>query len=519
MPPDADKLRQRPNGGKTVVKTTAELQDTDASTVSTTGNNDLRTLQSLKTTEVCIDGIVYDIANFDHPGGDSIGVFGGNDVTVQYKMIHPYHTDKHLEKMPRVGKVVDYKTEYVVSCYCGVCSIMSERNVYRFFHSLTLSLSLSLYRFLFDTPFEREIKAEVFKIVRRGREFGTFGWFFRAIGYCALYAYLQYLWLVQGSSWTLAIGYGLAQSAIGMNVQHDANHGACGGKNRTWLNDVFGLGADFIGGSKWLWMEQHWTHHAYTNHPDMDPDAFGAEPMLLFNDYPLGDARRTALHHLQALYYLPVLAGYWLSSIFNPQVLDLRQRGALSVGMQMESDYIKSKRKYAIALRILYIYIHCIAPFQKTSGGWTFSWTILGHIMVLGIAESLGLAVLFSLSHNFEGSDRDPVAEARQTGQPVDWFKAQVETSCTYGGFISGCLTGGLNFQIEHHLFPRMSSAWYPYIAPTVRAVCKKHHVQYVYYPWVWQNFFSTVKYIHRAGTGANWMEKMKSTNPLSGNL
>lgn len=374
------------------------------------------------------------------------------------------------------------------------------------------------YRFEFDTAFESELKSEVFKIVRRGREFGTFGWFFRAICYCALYAYLQYLWLSQGTSWTLAVVYGLAQSLIGMNVQHDANHGACS-KSMPWLNDLFGLGADFIGGSKWLWMEQHWTHHAYTNHPDMDPDAFGAEPMLLFNDYPLGDQRRTWMHHLQALYYLPVLAGYWLSSIFNPQVLDLRQRGAQTVGIQMESDYIKSKRKYAIALRLLYIYIHCIAPFQTSNGGWAFSWTIFGQIMVLGIAESLGLAVLFSLSHNFEGTDRDPIAEARKTGKPVDWFKAQVETSCTYGGFISGCLTGGLNFQIEHHLFPRMSSAWYPYIAPTVREVCKKHNVQYVYYPWVWQNFFSTVKYIHKAGTGANWLEKIKSTNPLSGNL
>ena len=85
------------------------------------------------------------------------------------------------------------------------------------------------------------------------------------------------------------------------------------------------------------------------------------------------------------------------------------------------------------------------------------------------------------------------------------WFKSQVETSSTYGGLIAGMLTGGLNFQVEHHLFPRMSSAWYPYIAPTVRRVCKKHGVRYAYYPWVWQNLWSTFKYMHQAGTGANW--------------
>lgn len=66
--------------------------------------------RSLKPTEISISGNIYDISDFVHPGGNVIRFFGGNDVTVQYKMIHPYHTDKHLEKMKFVGKV-DYKSE------------------------------------------------------------------------------------------------------------------------------------------------------------------------------------------------------------------------------------------------------------------------------------------------------------------------------------------------------------------------------------------------------------------------
>jgi len=70
---------------------------------------------SLGSTEVCIDGVLYDLNSFadHHPGGDSIRVFGGNDVTVQYKMIHAHRTSKQqLEKsMRRVGKVVDYSSE------------------------------------------------------------------------------------------------------------------------------------------------------------------------------------------------------------------------------------------------------------------------------------------------------------------------------------------------------------------------------------------------------------------------
>jgi len=462
MPPDADHLRQR---HKSVLED--RLDDLATAPVLRTS-----TLKTLGNEEIVIDGAIYDISNFDHPGGDTIKVFGGNDCTVQYKMIHPYHTSKHLEKMTRVGTVPDYSSEYK-----------------------------------WDTPFEREIKREVFKIVRRGREFGTVGWFSRAFFYIAFMFTLQYFWMTSPTSFTLAIVYGVSQALIGLNVQHDANHGAA--SKKAWVNDLLGLGADFIGGSKWLWIEQHWTHHSYTNHHENDPDSYGAEPMLLWNDYPPGHPKRSFLHHFQAFYYIFVLAGYWLSSVFNTEVFHLQQSGAKTVGIKMENPYILKSRKYAVALRVLYIYSNIIAPFQSQE----FSWSIVGHILTMGASSSLTLAILFALSHNFEHVDRDPTYETRHGGGPVCWFKSQVETSSTYGGFISGCLTGGLNFQVEHHLFPRMSSAYYPYIAPKVREICEKHGVRYAYYPWVWQNLVSTIKYIHQAGTGTNWADG----NPYSG--
>jgi len=320
---------------------------------------------------------------------------------------------------------------------------------------------------------------------------------------------MQYYWVMKGSSVTVAFLLGLAQAWIGLNVQHDGNHGAAGGRGRIWINDLFGFGADFIGGSKWLWMEQHTTHHAYCNHAEKDPDSFSAEPMLLFNDYPLGHPARKFFHSFQAFFFLPMLSFYWLSSVFNPQILDLRHRGAGGIGLQMENDFVKSRRKYAIAIRLLYIYWNVVTPFMH------HNWNVaLSHIALMGMTESLILSMLFSLSHNFENSDRDPSKIYRDTNVHCCWFKSQVETSCTYGGFISGCLTGGLNFQVEHHLFPRMSSAWYPFIAPTVRRVCKKHGVKYAYYPWIWQNLISTFKYMHQAGLGSNW----DLMQPLSGN-
>ncbi len=351
----------------------------------------------------------------------------------------------------------------------------------------------------------------MFKIVRRGREFGTPGYFIRAIFYISTMAYLNYLWTTsQSTTLTLAILFGISQATIGLNVQHDANHGAA--SKSAWVNDLLGFGADFIGGCKYNWMQQHWTHHAFTNHHAKDPDSFNAEPLLLFNDYPLGHKMRKFYHRYQALFFLPVLSGYWLSMILNPQVFTLVHGGASSVGIRMDNDFTKSRIKVAIAIRCLYIYLNIFRPIVNC--GLENAATTFMHIMIMGAAESLTLAILFSLSHNFEHVDRDPTKPVRENNaKKVCWFKSQVETSSTYGGFIAGALTGGLNFQVEHHLFPRMSSAWYPFIAPKVREICKKHGVRYAYYPWVWQNFISTVKYMHQAGTGSNWM------TPLNGDL
>jgi fatty acid desaturase (delta-4 desaturase) len=60
-------------------------------TATVTTQTERTSLSSLKATEVCIDGIIYNLDNFDHPGGDSIQIFGGNsDDSVQDDSSLPY---------------------------------------------------------------------------------------------------------------------------------------------------------------------------------------------------------------------------------------------------------------------------------------------------------------------------------------------------------------------------------------------------------------------------------------------
>lgn len=147
-------------------------------------------------------------------------------------------------------------------------------------------------------------------------------------------------------------------------------------------------------------------------------------------------------------------------------------------------------------------------------------------VLLVPLLTGAQLTYLFVVSHNFESSDRFPghpakakssngagdgagasaataAATAATAEAPVDWYKLQVETSCSYGGWLAMLFTGGLNFQIEHHLFPRLSSWHYPKIAPIVRRICDKHGVRYAYYPNLLANTASTLRYMARAGIGA----------------
>jgi fatty acid desaturase len=181
--------------------------------------------------------------------------------------------------------------------------------------------------------------------------------------------------------------------------------------------------------------------------------------------------KRRWYHNFQILWTLPLLGFYWVSIVFSADVVHLKHQGAVAVGVNLNNDFVRSRRAYAMLSRLIYVLAVMVPPFYHRG----MAWTPLAHLMAMGFIGSLVLSTLFIISHNFDAVDRDPTAEARENGNKVCWYKSQVETSSTYGGFVSGCLTGGLNFQIEHHLFPRMSSAWYPYIAPKVREVVHLH--------------------------------------------
>ena len=77
---------------------------------------------------------------------------------------------------------------------------------------------------------------------------------------------------------------------------------------------------------------------------------------------------------------------------------------------------------------------------------------------------------------------------------------SRIRMFCTYGGWWAMALSGGLNYQIEHHAFPRLSSWHYPTVQMAVMQCCREHHVAYTYYPSLWTNLRATWRYMRRVG-------------------
>jgi fatty acid desaturase (delta-4 desaturase) len=83
------------------------------------------------------------------------------------------------------------------------------------------------------------------------------------------------------------------------------------------------------------------------------------------------------------------------------------------------------------------------------------------------------LSFFFLISHNFKGThiQEDTTRSSNKDGKKNSYLYKQISSSSNVGGWWLAQLNGGLNYQIEHHLFPRMSHMHYHRISPIVKYV------------------------------------------------
>ncbi len=284
----------------------------------------------------------------------------------------------------------------------------------------------------------------------------------------------------------LAVALGLATAGIGFNVQHDGGHRAY--SDAAWVNKLMSMTLDLIGASSYLW---HWKHavfhHTYVNITGHDADL---DLGVLGRLTPHQPRRR--FHRWQHLYLWPLY-------------------GLLAVKWQLYDDFrdvalgrIAGHRVPRPRGRDLALFLGGKAVFLTLAFGIPLlvhpAWAVALYFGVTALVLGMVLSVVFQLAHAVEGA-AFPLPRPGSGRMANAWAVHQVETTVDFarGSRVAAWLLGGLNFQIEHHLFPRVCHIHYPALSKVVEDTCREFGVRYVEHPSV------------RAGLGAHyrWLRRM----------
>jgi fatty acid desaturase (delta-4 desaturase) len=406
---------------------------------------------------VLIRGQVYDITDFNHPGGSHmIDLSVGRDATVMFESAHLRleTANKALESLPK------FSVEEI------------EKKGYDFGRKETWPTPSESK--LYETIRKRVVD-EVLKPASMKSARGVPAWHYLTV---IAFWLLSATWFLSRPSIISGLALGWSLAWIGVGVQHTANHG--GLVQNTKMGYVLGLLNDLAtGGSSIVWRYHHQvSHHAYCNDIELDTDAFSSFPVLRLDS----TQKWQPYHRLQCVYAPVTFCFLWisiqlqdLSSLLNAQFFLVSFKGTKSLEIVL-----------GVLLKVIHFFWIVVVPYQIHGlDVMLYPW-----MTCFGFGGFM-LAAMFIVSHNVDHT---------QVNQSGDWARQQIETSTSWGGTIGSFLSGGLNLQIEHHLFPCMAHHLYPQVQIVVKDECAKQGIRYSAYATLLPNFIDHLKFLHRMG-------------------
>ncbi len=270
-------------------------------------------------------------------------------------------------------------------------------------------------------------------------------------------------------AWLLLMcaGLGFVIAQIGFNVGHDAIHGAV--SPRKWINTLFGWTFDLAGASSVTWATSHnFVHHTYTNMVGLDHDL---EPGPYMRFYERDDV--FWLHRFQHVYAWFL---YGLTTIVWVFKKDFVQ--ALTPDLRSGRRPPRKVMAQVVACKLVHWAVFLALPLAVLPHAW---WQVLLGYFVMHYFVGFTLAVVFQLAHCVEG----PVFPEVDGAYDRPWAEHQLLTTANFATDSAWALalTGGLNHQVEHHLFSKISHVHYPALRPLVREVAAAHGLPYHEHP------------------------------------
>lgn len=294
--------------------------------------------------------------------------------------------------------------------------------------------------------------------------------------FCMFAVYLlPYLLIVTGvltSTWTLLIALllmSLGTAGIGLSVMHDANHGAYSSKK--WINIAIGYSLNLVGANAFNWKIQHNVlHHTFTNVHEEDEDISPRGALRLTPHSTWKKIHKYQFIYAWFLYGLMTIV--WLFFKDFVRIVHYHKTGLAKT----QKASIVREWFILIATKLSYIGYIFVIPLLFTALAW---WQVLLGIVVMHYIAGFILAIIFQPAHVIEGTEFPlPNADNRLEN---NWNVHQLLTTTNFGNKSRwfSWYVGGLNFQVEHHLFPNICHVHYRNIAPIVKETAAEFGLPY----------------------------------------
>lgn len=284
--------------------------------------------------------------------------------------------------------------------------------------------------------------------------------------YTLIMSNLLNIWVMLG----LAIMMGVFKAFIGFNVAHDAIHGSYFKSKRA--NRLMSYSFDLVGASSYMWSIMHnIVHHTYTNIPGHDEDIEFAPGLVRISaEDPLKGFMK-----YQHWYAFPLYGFASINWVFKKDYVKFfsKKIGEHPVPKHTAKDYFN-----LFFFKFVYYTLFIILPLVFLDITW---WQFVIGFVAMHFAEGLVLGLVFQLAHVVEGMqfpEPNPVTGNIEDG----WAEHQMRTTANFAtnSFWANFLCGGLNMQIEHHLFPNICHTHYRYLAPIVEETAKEFNLPYI---------------------------------------
>lgn len=274
----------------------------------------------------------------------------------------------------------------------------------------------------------------------------------------------------------LCVIMGLGVAGIGLSIMHDANHGSYSSKK--WVNQLLGYSLNVVGGNAFNWKIQHNVlHHTYTNIFEVDEDIS-----------PRGVLRMTPYEKWKVIHQFQYIYAWFLYGLMTLVWILVKDYVRIA-NYQREGHIKRQKADFAtelailLATKVVYFGYIMVIPLLVLSITW---WQWLIGFLVMQYVAGFILAIIFQPAHVIEGTEYPMPDESGSMENSWAIHQLRTTTNFANNSTLFSWYVGGLNYQVEHHLFPNICHVHYRNISKIVKQTAQEFNLPYKAAPTFW---------------------------------